>query len=123
MTEIASTSPITCRRCGREYVLARVFLPACPHCGAAPIPLRQRLRHNGVAAVLSVLALITLSIAINLPFISMSKLGEERSFSLLGGIMELFHTQQALIGTVLLVFSVLFPFAKLLALLIATSAL
>ena len=95
MTVIASTSPITCRRCGREYVLARVFLPACPHCGAAPIPLRQRLRHNGVAAVLSVLALITLSIAINLPFISMSKLGEERSFSLLGGIMELFHTQQA----------------------------
>jgi paraquat-inducible protein A len=101
----------------------RILLPACPHCGAAPVPLRKRLRHNGVAAVLCVLALITLSIAINLPFISMSKLGEERSFSLLSGIMELFHTQQTLIGLVLLVFSVIFPFAKLASLLIATSSM
>src|SRR5881394_1934876 len=89
---------ITCRRCQQTYVLRRTILPACPHCGAAPVPLRKRLRHNGIAAVLCVLALITLSIAINLPFISMSKLGEERSFSLLSGIMELFHTQQVLIG-------------------------
>ena len=114
---------ITCRRCGREYLLRRTILPACPHCGAAPVPLRKRLRHNGLAAVLCVLALITLSIAINQPFIAMSKLGEVRVFSLLSGIMELFRTHQALIGSILLIFSVVFPFAKLLAILVATSAL
>src|SRR5438067_4214453 len=114
---------ISCRRCGREYLLRRTILPACPHCGAAPVPLRKRMRHNGLAAVLSVLALITLSIAINQPFISMSKLGEVRVFSLLSGIIELFNTNQALIGSILLIFSVIFPFAKLAALLIATSSL
>jgi paraquat-inducible protein A len=126
MTEALSTNgSIHCRRCGREYVLRRTILPACPHCGAAPVPLRKRLRlrHNGLAAVLCVLALITLSIAINQPFISMSKLGEVRVFSLLSGIVELFRTNQALIGSILLVFSVIFPFAKLAAILVATSSL
>src|SRR3954447_13419018 len=124
MTAAASTDPIPCRRCGRDYVLSRrMLLPSCPHCGAAPIPLRKRLRHNGLAAVLSVLAMIVLCVAINMPFISMSKLGEVRVFSLLGGIMELLRTNQKLIGSILLVFSVIFPFAKLISLLIATSRL
>src|SRR4051812_17764529 len=124
MTADASTDPIPCRRCGREYVLSRrMLLPSCPHCGAAMVPLRKRLRHNGMAAVLCVLALIVLSIAINQPFMSMSKLGQVRVFSLLSGITELFHTNQALIGSILLIFSVIFPFAKLIAILIATSAL
>ena len=123
MIDTVSTSSINCRRCGREYLLRRTILPACPHCGAAPVPLRKRLRHNGLAAMLCVLALITLSIAINQPFISMSKLGEVRVFSLLSGIMELFRTHQALIGSILLIFSVIFPFAKLGAILIATSSL
>jgi paraquat-inducible protein A len=101
----------------------RMLFPACPHCGAAPVPLVRRLRHNGLAAVLCVLSLVTLAIAINLPFISMSKLGEMRVFSLLGGIVELFRTNQALIGLVLLIFSVIFPFAKLIAVLVATSSL
>src|SRR5947199_10315589 len=101
MSDLSTANLSTiCRRCGREYLLRRTILPACPHCGAAPVPLRKRLRHNGLAAVLCVLALITLSIAINQPFISMSKLGEERVFSLLSGIMELFRTHQALIGSI-----------------------
>src|SRR3954471_22215439 len=103
MTADASTNPIPCRRCGRDYVLSRrMLLPSCPHCGAAAVPLRKRLRHNGLAAVLCVLALIVLSIAINQPFMSMSKLGQVRVFSLLSGIMELLHTNQALIGSILL---------------------
>jgi paraquat-inducible protein A len=120
---LAQPAPINCRRCGREYLLRRTLLPSCPHCGAAPVPLRKKLRHNGLAAVLCVLALIVLSIAINMPFISMSKLGEVRVFSLLGGIMELLRTDQKLIGSILLIFSVIFPFAKLASLLIATSRL
>jgi paraquat-inducible protein A len=100
-------------------------LVACPRCGAAPWPLVGRfcLRHNGVAAVLSVLALVVLTVAVFLPFISMSKLGAERIFSLVGGIVELFRGGQIFIGIILFVFSVVFPFAKLVALLVATSSL
>jgi paraquat-inducible protein A len=121
---MTQATEISCRRCGREYSLRRrMLLPACPHCGKAPVPLTRRLRHNGLAAVMCVLALVTLAIAINRPFISMSKLSEERTFSLLSGIFELFRTNQVLIGSILLIFSVIFPFAKLLAILTATSSL
>lgn len=101
----------------------RAILPACPHCGAAPTPLRHHLRHNGLAAVLAVLALIVLVVGMVTPFISMSKLGTERVFSLVGGILELFKTGNVFIGLVLLGFSVLFPIVKLVMLLVATSRL
>ena len=73
--------------------------------------------------MLAVFALITLVVADVMPFISMSKLGEQRVFSLIGGIIELFDRGNWFIGAILLVFSVIFPFAKLIALLAATSAL
>src|SRR5689334_14234641 len=66
---------------------------------------------------------MTLAVGVASPFLSMTKLGETRVFSLVGGIVELFRTGNTLIALVLLVFSVIFPFAKLLALLIATSRL
>jgi paraquat-inducible protein A len=118
-------SLITCRRCGGGYVLSRTLLPACPHCGASPISLwkRFKIRHNGLGAILALLALITLSISLFLPFLSMTKLGETRVFSMIGGIFELFERREYLIGAVLLTFSVIFPFMKLLGLLAATSSL
>jgi paraquat-inducible protein A len=57
------------------------------------------------------------------PFISMSELGQERIFSLLGGINELFHRNHIFLACILLIFSVIFPYAKLIALLVATSRL
>ena len=131
-TTAPTATVLRCRRCNRTYELtsaptessAPPLLAACPHCGAAPVPLWRRLsRHNGVAAVLAVFALITLVVADVMPFISMSKLGEQRVFSLIGGIIELFDRGNWFIGAILLVFSVVFPFAKLIALLAATSAL
>jgi paraquat-inducible protein A len=102
----------------------RALLVACPHCGKAPVPMWRRIgRHNGVAAMLCVVGLVVLAVADFMPFISMSKLGEERVFSLITGIVELFDRGQWVIGSVLFVFSVIFPFAKLLALLAATSSL
>ena len=91
--------------------------------GATRVWSGLRLRHNGAAAVLSVLAMVVLGVAISLPFISMTKLGERRVFSLVGGIIELFHNGNTFIGSVLLVFSLIFPFAKLAAIIVATSAL
>jgi paraquat-inducible protein A len=65
----------------------------------------------------------TLTAGILLPFISMSELGQERIFSLLGGINELFHRNNVFLACILLIFSVIFPYAKLIALLAATSRL
>jgi paraquat-inducible protein A len=51
----------------------------------------------------------------------MSKFGSVRIFSLVGGIMELFRSNQIFLATILFLFSVVFPFAKLIGLLVATS--
>lgn len=122
---ISTQQLVRCRRCRGQYALAPgAKFQSCPHCGAAPVPLWRRIgRHNGVSAVLCVFALVVLSAADVLPFISMTKLGERREFSLIGGVMELFERGNTVIGIVLLVFSVIFPFAKLLALLAATSSI
>src|SRR5689334_21021780 len=118
MTQTAQPVLVRCRRCCGQYELPAtrsLLLHACPHCGAAPMPLWRRIgRHNGVAAIMCIAALIVLSAAVVMPFISMSKLGEVRIFSLVSGIGELFDRGNWLIGSVLFVFSLIFPFAKLL---------
>ncbi|MEM6314277.1 MAG: paraquat-inducible protein A [Planctomycetota bacterium] len=124
MTDAVRT--ITCRRCGKAYALPRpVPIGAgCPYCGAAPRSLRQRIkdtRSNGIAALLATAALLTLAAAVVLPFVTMDTLGNERTFSLLGSIAELFRRNDVVLALVLGVFSVVFPFAKLIALLAATS--
>jgi uncharacterized paraquat-inducible protein A len=119
-----SASTITCRRCREPYLLApRTILPACPHCGASPTALWRKLQNNALAAVLAVLALGVLAVGMATPFVSMSQLGEERVFSLLGGIAELFRDRDFLLGSILLTFSVIFPIVKLTGILIATSRL
>ncbi len=116
---------IICRRCRRPYLLPhrRGILPACPSCGASPRPLRHALKHNGLAAVTSLLAAAVLGLSMRFPFITMIKLGDERSFSLPGGIYELYKDGDVFLAAILLSFSVIFPFAKLLCLLLATSSL
>ena len=100
-----------------------LFLPSCPHCGTSLKPLWHRIHNNRNAAVLALFALVALTAGILFPFISMSQLGEERIFSLLGGIRELFDRDHLFLACILLIFSVIFPYAKLIALLIATSRL
>lgn len=116
---------IFCRRCGAPYTCPNphALLVACPHCGKAPLPLWKRINTNGLSAVLAVLALVFLTGGVSLPLISTTTLGEERVFSLIGGIAEMFRRGERFIATVLLVFSVIFPYVKLLGLLLATSAL
>ena len=114
---------LTCRRCRETFAYDdRAWLPACPKCGAAPVPLRERFASNRVAAVLAVTAMICLGIGLASPFMTMDKLGTRNTFSLVGGIRELFDRGNIVIGAVLLVFSVIFPIVKLIALLAATSS-
>jgi len=116
---------LTCRRCGKSFSLPthNIFLPSCPHCGTSLRPLWEKIHNNRNAAVLALFALAVLTAGILLPFISMSQLGEERIFSLLGGIKELFDRDHIFLASILLIFSVIFPYAKLIALLVATSPL
>jgi paraquat-inducible protein A len=100
-----------------------MFLPSCPHCGAAVRPLWQRLRDNRNAAVLAAAAVVCLSVALTLPFLTVSQFGTRQTYSLPGGIRDLYRRDHVFLAAVLLVFSVLFPYAKLLAILTATSAL
>jgi len=119
------TTNLFCRRCGKpfSFPISNIVLPSCPHCGTSLQPLWHKLQNNRNAAVLSVIGLATLTAGILLPFISMSQLGQERIFSLLGGINELFQRQHVFLACILLIFSVIFPYAKLIALLVATSRL
>src|SRR5687767_11463109 len=120
--ECDATQP--CRRCGQMFTLSSdTNLPCCPHCGAVVRPWVPRLRDNKNAAILAFLALGFLTAGILLPFMSMSKLGMETSFSMLAGIRELYERGHALLAAILLVFSVIFPYAKLFAILLATTRL
>ncbi len=119
----AADGAVTCRRCGGGYTLdaGPTMLAACPHCGAAPAPLLRRINRNGVAAVLALAAAVVLALAFVTPMLAMATLGEVRTFSLVGGIAELWRRGERLIAAVLFLFSVIFPVLKLALLLTATS--
>ncbi len=114
-----------CRRCGRTYTLpaAAGLLPGCPYCGASPRPLLHLARSNVLATLLALAALIVLIVAFLKPFMAMTAIGEERVVSLIEGIIELFERGHTLIAVVIFAFSVVFPVAKLLMILAATSRL
>lgn len=121
---MAEAASINCRRCGRDYQIApRAFLPSCPHCGASPRALLGALKDNRVAATLAALALAVLAAALTMPFMEMTVMADRRDFSLIGGIRKLQNDGHGWIALILLIFSVIFPIAKLTALLIATSRL
>jgi paraquat-inducible protein A len=123
VSSVAST-PVTCPRCASEYVVASsAWLPACPKCGRAPVALRKRIGNNKLAAVLAVCAGTALVMGFSKPFMTMEKLGTRNTFSLVEGVVELIQHGNVFIGSVLLIFSVVFPVAKILALLCATSTL
>jgi len=98
-------------------------LIGCPRCGASPRPLLFELHGNRNAATLAFLALLCLVPGVLLPFVTSTQLGTEKAVSLVGGIVAMLGQGELLVGIVLLVFSLVFPFAKLVFLLIATSSL
>ncbi len=81
------------------------------------------LRTNRNAASLAVLTLLVLLPGLYLPFVSTTILNEEQTFSILTGIRHLNDDGHPWLAMIILGFSVLFPIAKALLLLIATSAL
>lgn len=80
------------------------------------------LRSNQNAATLAVLAEVILGIAVFLPFMSVTKLGQKETYSLLGGIGELWRHGDALLAIVIGVFSLAFPLIKNVLLIAATTS-
>ena len=114
-----------CRRCQRPYRLGNYgpATAACPFCGAPATHAVSQIRWNGVAASLAIAAAVVLAVAVFVPIMSISKLGQQNVFSLLGGVLDLYGHGHLLLGSIIFVFSILFPLAKLAMVLGATSRL
>ncbi len=61
-------------------------------------------------------ALALFPAAVLLPILEIEKLGQHHQSSVIGGILELFRSGNLLVGTIILVFSIVFPLAKIVAL-------
>lgn len=105
------------------YTLIPAMLPACPQCGASPVPLWKQLRNNSVAAILALAALLVLMVSFVQPFMSMTMMGESKVYSMLYGIVQLNREGYPVLAALILLFSVIFPVSKVLLLLVSTSAM
>jgi len=115
-----------CRRCGDRFTVPAGKgggLLVCPHCGASIAPLVARWKSNQNVVVLACLALLLLIPALLLPFMSIVKLGRTDTYSLVGGIRQLAADGHWFLATIIFVFSLVFPIAKLLFILLATTSL
>ncbi len=74
-------------------------------------------RSSERCAAAALVALILFLPAIGLPILEINKLGHHHSSSILAGTLELIHEGAYFVGTIVLVFSVVFPLTKILLLL------
>lgn len=113
-------------------------LRSCPHCGliqvVPQIPLRMRaccarcegaLREpaiarnsNSATAAITTAALILYPLAVTLPMISITQFGHESQSSILAGIGTLFGRGHLLVGSIVLICSLVLPILKLASLLL-----
>jgi paraquat-inducible protein A len=115
-----------CRRCGGRFTVSAAAgrgMMVCPHCGTSVAPLLAAWKSNQNAVVLACAALLLLVPAVLLPFMSIVKLGRTDTYSLVGGIRQLAADGQWFLAAIIFLFSLVFPIAKLLLILVATSSL
>lgn len=93
---------------------------ACPHCGAS---VRPGLKRNAVAAVLAGASGVLLTLGINLPMLAVRQLDAEKSYSLLQGVGHLWHRGHIGLAVLIGGFSIVFPYAKIIMIMLATSAI
>jgi paraquat-inducible protein A len=116
---------LVCRACGGSFVLPRDAAGAylCPHCRAAVARASPAWKSNQNAATLAVLSELVLAIAVFLPFMSVVKLGDAETYSLVGGIGQLWRQGEAALALIIGGFSLVFPLLKNLFLVAATTSL
>jgi paraquat-inducible protein A len=95
----------------------------CPRC-RAPLPTSARAwRSNQNAATLAVLSQVVLVAAVFLPFMSVTKLGQVETYSLIGGIGHLWRDGERVIAVIIGSFSLAFPLLKNAILVAATTTI
>ncbi len=109
----------SCHCCGliHEVVSLRSNeLAQCTRCGSVIDRANNHQRSQGRTAATAVAAMALMPAAILLPILEIEKLGHHHRSSILGGIVDLYQTGSVLVATVILLFSIVFPLLKILAL-------
>jgi paraquat-inducible protein A len=108
-----------CHCCGLIHSI-RTLEPGersvCTRCKSVIDQPRNNQRSQARTAAASLAALALFPAAVLLPILEIEKLGQHHQSSVIGGILELFRSGNLLVGTIILVFSIVFPLAKIVAL-------
>ncbi len=88
----------------------------CTRCDSVIDQSKDFKRSQGRTAASAVAAMVLLPAAVLLPILEIEKLGHHHRSSILGGIVDLYQTGSVLIATVILLFSIVLPSLKILAL-------
>ena len=108
-----------CHCCGLIHSI-RTLEPGersvCTRCKSVIDQPRNNQRSQARTAAASFAALALFPAAVFLPILEIEKLGQHHQSSVIGGILELFRSGNLLVGTIILVFSIVFPLAKIVAL-------
>ena len=88
----------------------------CTRCDSVIDQPKNRNRSQARTAAAAVAAMALFPAAVMLPILEVEQLGHHHQSSILGGIVELYKTGSILVATVILMFSIVFPLLKILAL-------
>lgn len=111
----------SCPHCGLIQAVPQIppkMRACCARCeGTLHQPAEARSSNNSTAAV-AIAALILYPLAVSLPMISIAKFGHESQSSILEGIWTLFGRGELLVGSIVLICSLVLPVLKLASLLL-----
>ena len=88
----------------------------CTRCNSVLDIPRNHERSQGRTAAAAIGALLLFPAAVLLPILEIEKLGHHHRSSILGGIIELYRLGSFFIATVILLFSIVLPLLKIVAL-------
>jgi paraquat-inducible protein A len=108
-----------CHCCGLIHRLPEIGpkeRSVCTRCNSLIDISRNRERSQGRTAAAAVAAILLFPAAILLPILEIEKLGHHHRSSIVGGIVELFRSGSFFVAVVILLFSIVLPLLKMLAL-------
>jgi paraquat-inducible protein A len=120
---VVSTSSTPLRACGVCGLAQHVpdvrprMRACCARCGSTLRARRSLLRGNSRTAALAAAAIVLYPMAITQPMLTVTQLGNAQTTSIIDGIITLLANGEIIVGTVVLLCSVIFPLGKLVSLL------
>lgn len=109
----------SCHCCGLIHQVAPLRAnerAQCTRCDSVIDQSKNHQRSQGRTAAAAVAAMVLFPAAILLPILEIEQLGHHHRSSILGGIIDLYQAGSTLVATVILLFSIVLPLLKILAL-------